>query len=185
MEPTQQLEVILPTITDLVDRLEPAELGNSTPCEKFQVVDVLDHMITLGGAFAYMFRGEVVPEINSPARNGAVPSAEFRKSMDDLLDAVRSDGALERVIDSPVGTMPGETFARLVAFDGLVHGWDIASGGNLTYTVPADVVQAVDSFARSAITADMRDGDTFAGPTTPPAGASALEELVAFSGRDV
>ncbi|MGI9576877.1 MAG: maleylpyruvate isomerase N-terminal domain-containing protein, partial [Microthrixaceae bacterium] len=122
MEPTRQLEAILPSITELVDQLEPADLGNPTPCEKFEVVDVLDHMITLGGVLAYMFRGEVVPEIEPPVRNGAVPTAEFRKSMDDLLDAVRIDGALERVIDSPFGTMPGGMFARFVAFDGLVHG---------------------------------------------------------------
>lgn len=105
--------------------------------------------------------------------------------MDDLFDAVRSDGAMERVVDSPLGTMSGEVFARLVALDALVHGWDIATGADLSYEVPTEVVAAVDSFARGAIGADTRDGAKFAQPTTPPAGASALEQLVAFSGRDV
>ena len=53
------------------------------------------------------------------------------------------------------------------------------------YGVPADVVAAVDAFAHGAITADMRDGDTFKDPTTPPEGSNDIERLAAFSGRTV
>ena len=84
-----------------------------------------------------------------------------------------------------MGTMPGETFARLVAFDGLVHGWDLATATGQAYDVPDDVVAAVDEFARAALSAEMRDGDTFKAETNPSAGASRLERLVAFSGRMV
>ena len=34
-------------------------------------------------------------------------------------------------------------------------------------------------------TAEMRDGDTFKDPTTPPAGATHIERVAAFSGRTV
>jgi hypothetical protein len=51
--------------------------------------------------------------------------------------------------------------------------------------VPDDVVAAVDEFARAALSAEMRDGDTFKAETNPSAGASRLERLVAFSGRMV
>ena len=87
MEPTEQLAIILPTITDLVDRVQPDDLSNPTPCERFALADVLDHMITLGGAFGPMFRGEEPTESAPPGRNGTVPAAEFRTVMDDLLDA--------------------------------------------------------------------------------------------------
>ena len=53
----------------------------------------------------------------------------------------------------------------------------------LAYDPPADVVAAVDSFARQALGADMRDGDTFALDTEAPQGATVLQKLVAFSGR--
>lgn len=185
MEPTEQLEAILPAVSDLVDRLDPTALHNETPCEQFELRDVIDHMIVLGGAFSYLFRGEEPPEQAAPVTDGEVPAPEFRKVMDDLLDAVRSEGALERPIVAPVGEMPGETFARLVAFDGLVHGFDIARSASLSYDPPADVVAAVDAFARLAITDDMRDGDTFKDPTKPPEGASPIERVAAFSGRTV
>lgn len=183
MTPIEQLSQILPTVSDVVDRIEPAQLGDPTPCSQFTVRDVLDHMLVLGGAFGYAFRGEEAPEIEPPPRDGRVPTAEFRKTMEDLLDAVRSPGAMERTVSSPMGDMPGETFARLVAFDGLVHGWDLARSTGQDYRIPDTVVAAVDEFARGAITDDMRDGDTFKAATTTPQGATRLEHLVAFSGR--
>ena len=79
--------------------------------------------------------------------------------------------------------MPGSVFAGFVAFDGLIHGWDIATAAGLTYDPPADVVAAVDEFARAALGPEMRDGDTFAEATDAPVGAGRLEQLVAFSGR--
>lgn len=185
MDPREQLGHILPTVSELVDSIEPHQLDGATPCAKFNVHDVLNHMITLGGTFAYSFRGEEPPEIAAPDTAGRVPAAEFRKAMEDLLDAVNSPGAMERTVNSPVGAMPGETFARLVAFDGLVHGWDLARATGSDYQLPSAVIAGVDEFARAALTADMRDGDTFKEATTPPAGAGAIERVAAFSGRTV
>ena len=105
--------------------------------------------------------------------------------MDDLLAAVRSGGSLQRTIAAPIGDLPGETFARLVAFDGAVHGWDITRAIGLPYALPDESIADVDAFARQAITDDMRDGDTFKAATTPPQGATPIERLVAFSGRVV
>jgi uncharacterized protein (TIGR03086 family) len=183
MEPTEQLSHILPTLNSVVDRIEPEQLDLPTPCEKFSVHDVLDHMIVLGGSFAYWFRGEAAPDIEPSPTDGSVPASQFRKTMDDLLDAVRSPGAMERTITAPMGEMPGSTFARLVAFDGVVHGWDLASATGLDYQLPRPVIAAVDRFARSALTPEMRDGDTFKDATTPNEYATPLESLVAFSGR--
>ena len=184
MHPSEQLAYILPTLSSMVDRIDAGQLGDPTPCERFDVLGVLDHMLTLGGAFVPMFRGEDVSTATPPPEyDGSVPAAAFRKVMDDLLDAVRSDGAMERTVQSPVGEMSGETFARLVAFDGLVHGWDIAAGTGQAYELPGCVVACVDEFARAAIGPEMRDGDTFKEETVAPNDASALERLVAFSGR--
>lgn len=185
MHPIEQLERILPTVNDLVDGIQPEQLDAPTPCTEFSVHGVLDHMIVLGGSFAYAFRGEEPPEIQPSPKDGRVPAAQFRAAMDDLLAAVQSPGAMDRTVSAPVGEMPGETFARLVAFDGLVHGWDLASSTGQDFQPPAEIVAAVDEFARAAITDDLRDGDTFKAATTAPAGASRLERLAAFSGRSL
>ena len=183
MQPIDQLSYILPTLNSLVDRIEFDQLDNPTPCDDFTVRDVFGHMIGLGGAFGQWFRGLDAPEGAPSIPSDRVPAAEFRATMDDLLDAVKSPGALERIISAPVGEMPGEVFARLVAFDGLIHGYDLATATGLDFELPACVVDAVDEFARAALTPEMRDGDTFKEETVAPAGASTVERLVAFSGR--
>lgn len=183
MEPTEQLASILPALAAAVERIEPAQLNNATPCSDFTVHDVLDHMIVLGTAFTRSFRGEEAGDVHAPPVYGWVPAAEFRHVMTELLDAVQSPGAMERTVTAPVGELPGATFARFVAFDGLIHGWDLAVATGQRYDPPAAVVAAVDEFARGAITAEMRDGNTFKAATAPPDDASRLERLVAFSGR--
>ena len=66
-----------------------------------------------------------------------------------------------------------------------MHGWDLATATGQHYDPPSEVVAEVDTFARQAIGEDLRDGETFAVATEPPADASQLLRLVAFTGRTV
>ena len=185
MGPIEQLSYILPTCSAIVDRIDVTQMNDPTPCERFTVHDVLDHMMVLGGTFTYLFRGDTPPELTAPAVYGWVPVREFTEVMDDLLEAIASPGALERTIDSPLGQMDGETFARLVAFDGMVHSWDLATATGQTAAYPPAVIEAVEAFARQALSDDMRDGDTFKQPTEADPSMGPLERLAAFSGRSV
>ena len=185
MQPIDQLSYIVPTLTAVVDRIQPAQLNDATPCATFTVHDVIDHMFVGGRTFAYSFRGDEAPEIKAPPVYGRVPAAELRAAMEDLLEAVKSPGATERTISAPFGDVPGEVFARFVAFDGLIHCWDLATATGLTFELPSGVIDAVDQFARAALSPDMRDGDTFKEATVAPDDASQLERLVAFSGRSL
>ena len=190
MEPTDQLAVIIPTLIDIVDGLGAEHLDNPTPCANFTVQGILDHMMGGASAFVPAFLGEAAGDgataastADTPA--GQVPAAEFRAAMTSLLDSVNAPGAMDRMIDAPFGRVPGSVFARFVAFDGLVHGWDLSLATDRAYEPPADVVADVSAFAHEALGPDMRDGDTFAAEATAPAGAGDLVQLVAFSGRTV
>ena len=181
MDPRNQLDEILPLLNELVAPLDDAQLDAPTSCAKFAVRDVLEHMIGGATMFAAAFRGEAPVD---PAETTDLV-ATFPTAMAELLSAVHSPGALDRTISAPFGEVPGDVFARFVAMDGLVHGWDIATATGQPYDPPAKIVAEVDSFTRQAISEDMRDGDTFAAAAEPPAGASALVQLVAFTGRQV
>jgi uncharacterized protein (TIGR03086 family) len=121
--------------------------------------------------------------VEAPAVYGWVPAAEFAESMNELVAAVGSPGAMERVIDSPLGAVDGATFCRFVALDGLVHGWDLATAVGARWDPPAAVIEAVDEFARSAISADVRESGAFAPAVDVSVDATPLERLVAFTGR--
>jgi uncharacterized protein (TIGR03086 family) len=183
MDGAQQLDELMPVLHALVDEITTEQLTKATLCTNFSVADVLEHMIGGASAFAPAFRGHASPRA-AAATNGSL-QARWRAAMADLLDAVHSPGAAERTIAAPFGDVPGAVFARFVAFDGLVHGWDIATATGLPYAPPVAVVAEADGFARQALTDDLRDGDTFAAATTVPADAHPLERVVAFSGRTI
>lgn len=179
MNPCQQLDDILPRLSGLVASLDESDLDAPTPCSDFAVRDVLAHMIGGASMFSAAFRGQSA-EATPPSADLV---AAFPGAMTELRAAVGSPGALERTISAPFGEVPGEAFARFVALDGLVHGWDIATALNRAYEPPSEVVAAVGAFARQAISEQMRDGTTFAAAVDPGPGSSPLIQLVAFTGR--
>ena len=186
MEGNEQLAVIIPMLKQVGAGIAAEQLDSPTPCASFSVEGVLDHMTGLASAYAPAFRGDAPPIGGTTSVGGNNDSAvRFQHAMDALLEAVESPGALQRTIDTPFGPMPGSTFARLVAFDGLIHGWDLATSTQQAWDPPEDVVAEVDAFARQAIAPEMRDGDTFAQATEAPTDATPLLRLVAFSGRTI
>lgn len=185
MDGVEQLDEIIPTLQDVVDGITAHQLDDRTPCANFTVAGVLEHMIGGATAFAPEFRGEAAPAAAGASTGDGTPQERFRRAMADLSDAVHTPGAQDRTIAAPFGEVPGSMFARYVAFDGLVHGWDLATTTDQVYAPSEGLVAEVDAFARQLLGPEMRDGDTFAAETEAPPGASQLEQLVAFSGRHI
>lgn len=171
-----QLEELGPILGGVVANLTPDQLDNSTPAG-MTVRGVLEHMIGGGTAFAAAFRGEAPTEPDL-----ADPLANFGPTLQTLAASISAPGALDRTIAAPFGEVDGDTFARFVVLDGLVHAFDLARGSGQTIAPSDELVKAVDAFAHDAL-APLRDGDTFAEPVTPAAGASPIERLANFTGR--
>lgn len=182
MHGVDQLEEIMPLLRELVDGLRPDQLDNPTPCAKFTVTGVLEHMI--GGVvhFSPAFRGEPTP---TGAFGDGSLQERWHSAMTELLAAMHSPGAADRTIAAPFGEVPASTFFRYVTFDGMLHGWDLGTATGQPYTPRDELVLEVDAFIRQLLVPEMRDGDTFAAETQAPPEASPLERLVAFSGRQL
>jgi uncharacterized protein (TIGR03086 family) len=178
MDPLDQLDQLGPLLAKVVGNISPDQLDNPTPCANFTVRGVLDHMI--GGAtnFAAAFRGQPAPT-DAPS---AEPLDAFGAALTNLATAMHEPGALDRTVQAPFGAVPGETFARFVVLDGLVHGWDLSIATGQPYDPPDALVAEVTAFAASALD-PLRDGDTFAKAVAPPTGATPIEQLVSLTGR--
>lgn len=182
MDALAQLDAIVPALQRLVNETPTDQLDVPTPCEEWKVRDLFGHLIGGGTTFAAMVRGEdppaEIPQVDDPIMRATASAA-----LADVHDAFRSPGALERSLETPFGEMPGETFARLLAFDALMHSWDLATATGRRVDVPEEVVAEVDDFARAALAPEMRGPGTFGPELEPAPGAAVLERLVAFSGR--
>ena len=177
METLTQFGHVGPLLAGVVGNITPDQLDRPTPCRQFTVRGVLEHMIGGATAFAAAYRGETptAPDFSDVL-------AGFGPALNELGGAVSAPGALDRKVTAPFGEVDGDTFARFICLDGLVHGWDLATATGQSYDPPAELVAAVDAFARQAID-PLRDGDTFATPVEPAAGASPIEQLAAYTGR--
>lgn len=178
MDPLVQLATLGPLLGGVVADIRPDQLDHPTPCAGFTVRDVLAHMISGATAFAAAYRGEGAP---APAAADDV-LAEFGPALGHLAHAMQAPGALQRDVDAPFGTVDGESFARYIVLDGLVHGWDVAIATGHAYDPPLELVAAADAYAHGMLD-PLRDGVTFAAAVPPPPDGSPLERLVAFTGR--
>lgn len=183
MEPYEQLDRMLPTLEELVRGTRRDQLADPTPCAKFAVRDLLGHLVGGLTVFGAMFRGEDPAAVEGQDLVGDDHTAAFTRAARDFDEAIHAPGALDRTIAAPFGDVPAPAFLRFLAFDGLVHSWDLATATGQSFTPPDDLVAEIDAFARAAVSAEMRDGDTFAAEVAPPPGASPIERLVAFAGR--
>ena len=177
LDPITQLEQLGPHLGAVVAGITPDQLDNPTPCAEFAVRGVLEHMIAGATAFAAVYRGEepVGADLHDPL-------GSFGPVLGDLVAAITPLGALDRIVHAPFGDVPGDTFARFVVLDGLVHGWDLATATGQAYEPPDELVAEAHAFARQTID-PLRDGDTFADAVEPEPGASPIERLANYTGR--
>jgi uncharacterized protein (TIGR03086 family) len=185
MGPLEQLAELEPLLDNVASGITANDLDAPTPCANFTVRGVLGHVIGGATQFAAAFRGEAPPEVPADVADAPDVVARTGNALAGLMSAIRSPGALDRTVAAPFGEMPGDAFARFVVLDGLVHGWDLATATQQTYEPSDALVAEVDAFAHQAIAPAMRDGDTFANAVEPPAGATSIERLAAFTGRRI
>jgi uncharacterized protein (TIGR03086 family) len=179
MEPLTQLSQLAPLLSGVVAGVQPDQLDLPTPCAEFTVRGVFEHMISGATAFAAAYRGETPPE---PDVSDVL--AGFGPALQNLGAAMSAPDALDRTVAAPFGEVRGETFARFIVLDGLVHGWDIATATGQTYAPSDELVAAADAFAHQSLD-QLRDGTTFAAAVPPATDASPIERLAAYTGRQL
>lgn len=124
----------------------PTAMHDPSPCEGWDVAEVIRHAIAGATMSAALIRGA--------SRDGAIDMlaataldedvlAQFRWAADDLAAAFAEPGALDRTVAHPAMDMPA---AQLLGFrigDNVVHAWDLARGAGIDETLDADLVALV------------------------------------------
>ncbi|MGA2209801.1 MAG: TIGR03086 family metal-binding protein [Acidimicrobiales bacterium] len=161
----------------LVLRGVPAEAGSArTPCSKFAVDDLLDHLmgsVTHLGAVA----GGEIPDNKAGSRE--VRLADAAQVALEAWGRRGLDGEVNLGQNAAPATVP----VGILGIEFLVHAWDFAQATGQEVIAGDALVEFVDQFARQIVRPEMRDGDRFAAEVELGPDASHLERLVAFTGR--
>jgi uncharacterized protein (TIGR03086 family) len=177
MDALTQLGQVGPLLGGVVANLTSDDLDRPTPCAESTVRGVLQHMIGGATLFAAAYRGEAPAE---PDLGDVL--AGFGPALENLFGALTAPGALDQKIAAPFGEVDGEDFARYIALDGIIHGWDLATATGQPYNPPDDLVAEIEAYARRAVD-PLRDGDAFDAAVEAAPDATAIERLAAFTGR--
>jgi uncharacterized protein (TIGR03086 family) len=182
---TAPLDQAVTTARSIIANVKPDQLDAQSPCASWKVADVINHVIGGHHFFAATISGE-------PAR-GEAPNfaagdylAAFDAASNASRGAFQAEGAMERMITLPFGTMPGSAVVGLLATDTLTHAWDIAKATGQPTDLAPELAAGLLGGVRGAIQDAFRgeDGKAPFGPEREaPEGATNADRLAAFLGR--
>ena len=180
-----QLGQIVPRLGAAIAQVSVADLGLPTPCASWSTRDLLNHIIGGADMFADAFGGAPLRDISGrlPDVIGDDPMAAFERAAGRFGEATQQPGAMDRVLELPFGPMTGRTFLRFAAFDLAVHTWDVASVTGAEVEFPDELLAEVSAFAHHVLDSVPRNDLLCGDPVPDSPDASALDRMIAFSGR--
>jgi uncharacterized protein (TIGR03086 family) len=171
----------------IVEAMRPEHHDLPTPCSEWTARLLLNHLVGTLVIHSACLRDQApavgFDDAGQPDSDllGDDPLKAYRAGAEQLV-AAAGGGALERIHSTPMGDLPGEAQASFVMMDVVVHGWDLASAIGVPFVLDDDIAREVLAFVRQAIGDPMRRRHL--GPeVTVGAGASTVDQLVAFLGR--
>jgi uncharacterized protein (TIGR03086 family) len=192
MDAFECASVTLAACRPVLGRLTADDLGRPSPCSEYTVGEVGEHVVrsmVLLGSVAGELAGELAGGLaggpaGGPAGGSASGSLEERvtASAGAALAAWRQRG-----VDGSVAvgrsTLRASLAVEILPLELLVHGWDLARATGSEIDVAPEIADYVLGRARLLITPDKR-GRSFAAEVPAGPSATALERLIAFTGRE-
>ena len=176
----------------LVNGVRDDQLGDPTPCPAYALGDLLQHVRGLAEAFTLAARKEQPPGGSKRPPQGDASQlrgdwrGEIAEWLDRLVDAWADPEAWEGTTWIAGFEAPSSAVGITAANELVAHGWDVArASGQQLELDDASLAPSREFVAMmSGPGSEALRGDAF-GPALPvPAGASALEGVIAGNGRD-
>ena len=181
MDSFECASVTLAACRPVLGRLTADDLGRPSPCSEYTVGEVGEHvvrsMVLLGSVAGASVDGGLV---GGPA--SGLLEERVTASAGAALAAWRGRG-LDGSVAVGRSTLPASLAVEIIPMELLVHGWDLARATGSEIDVAPEVADYVLGRARSLITPDKR-GRSFAAEVPAGPSATALERLIAFTGRE-
>ena len=135
--PADQISYQAGALHDLVAGVQADQWANPTPCAKWSVRDLVNHLVGGGTIFAASFRGESVEmESATPDMLGDDATSAWDGVIASFETAVSAPGAMDREVVLPFATLPAQVALDIASFDLLVHAWDLARATGQSFDPP-------------------------------------------------
>ncbi|WP_055585479.1 TIGR03086 family metal-binding protein [Streptacidiphilus griseoplanus] len=181
---TDQLTVLLQGVTD-------QQLSAPTPCERYSLGDLVEHIAGLSLAFALAAAKTAGPATSqAPSGDAARLGDDWRtripEQLTSLAEAWREPSAWTGATRVGGVDLPGEVAGRVALNELVLHGWDVARASGQPFDCAPQLAGEVLGFL-SALTEPGQEASRngIFGPVVEvPADAPELDRIVGLSGRD-
>lgn len=168
--------------------VEPAQITDPTPCDQFDVRDLVGHIVFAGRRIGQAGRRDAIAGDERPVVELAdaewVPV--FGQLSQEALTAWSAPGAKDGQVALPFGTFPAPAVLSMYAMEFTTHAWDLAVSTGQAAQLDQALATAVLPLARQVLPPEVRGGDgaAFGPEVAAPAGAGVYDQLAAFMGRN-
>ena len=177
MDELTSAERALLAIRDVLHEAEDDDLHRQTPCREFDVTALADHLIDT------IARLGAAAGIPTPTPTGRTLDQRIQQLTQPILSGWRHRG-LAHDVEFSGRTLPAPLALGILSLELVVHGWDFAVALRRPLHVSDAHAAYVLALARQTLTEQSRAVTGFDPAVPVPANASALEQLLAFTGRD-
>jgi uncharacterized protein (TIGR03086 family) len=184
------LEPAAQRMSDLISRVPDELLEAPTPCGKYTVADLLDHVaglaVAFGEAAAKTSGDRSAPPVGDGSRLGSDWRSRIPQDLVHLTQAWRDPTARTGMTKAGGIEMPGEVAAVVALEELVIHGWDLARAAGETYGCDAPTLTVVEGFIAQFAGPDQGDlrGDAYGDPVVTDEQAPLLDRVIGLSGRD-
>jgi uncharacterized protein (TIGR03086 family) len=180
---------VLERLAAVVD-LDTDQLDRPTPCAQFDVGQLRNHVLGWLQFFAASFAdpGAASPRPDADAfalTDGERASVVVAKALAGIHRAI-ADGVAGEIVTMSSARMGGDSVLAMALGEYIIHAWDLARATGQPYEGPDAAIGPAHEFLRSTVAPEYRGPDSgfFDGEVGVPEGASALDALLGFAGRD-
>lgn len=176
-------------VSRVVQDTSDDQLGAPTPCGDATVADLLDHIDGLCQAFTAAAAKDAALADQAPVVDGSRIGPDWRDRIPDrlarLAAAWQADSAWTGMTRAGGVDMPADVAASVAANEVLVHGWDLAVATGHEYLADPALVEVAREFVEPAVSQNPAGvPGLFGPPVEVPSYSSAMDHLVAMTGRN-
>lgn len=179
--PTDELhsaEDTLGVLQRVLHTVAADDVTRQTPCAEFDVARLTEHLLKSITGLGGMVGAQIPePDASDSVERQVVAAAR------PALDAWHRHG-LDGTVPFGKGEMPANAACAILSIEFLVHAWDYAVAVGHEINAPEPLSEYVLEWAHRIIKPEQRRTAGFDDPVDVPADAGALEQLVAFTGRN-
>ncbi|WAJ45076.1 TIGR03086 family metal-binding protein [Mycobacterium sp. Aquia_216] len=174
----QAAEDTLGVLRHVLHTIADDDLSRQTPCTEFDVAKLTEHLLKSIGGIGRI-AGAEFPE----REPGDSVERQIISVARPVLDAWHRRG-LDGNVPFGKGEMSAKSACGIFSIEFLVHAWDYAAAVGRDVEAPEPLAEYVLDLAHNTIRPEFRGAAGFDDPVGVPADASALVQLVAFTGRN-